>query len=54
MGRVPDWDEVHGWHEFVDNSWQGQYWCALCDCLRADHIPFDEWKAKRDAKQEIA
>lgn len=38
MGRVPDWDEVHGWHEF-EPGWQGPDWCRICDCLKSDHKP---------------
>ena len=39
MGRVPDWDEVWGWHEFEEGGMNAPDWCALCDCLRSDHTP---------------
>ena len=41
MGRVPNWDEIHGWHEFQEGGsvMGGEGWCALCDWLREDHTP---------------
>jgi hypothetical protein len=43
MVVIPAWDEYHGWHRFVEGSYN-EGWCALCDCLPDDHTPLPEGK----------
>ena len=47
MGRVPNWDEVHGWHEFAEGGsvMGGEGWCDLCDWPEDVHVPKEKYDA---------
>lgn len=47
MGIVPGPYDCHGWHPFASGNWNGEGWCALCDCGDWEHVPKEEYEARR-------
>jgi len=46
MGVVPGPYDVHGWHAFR-SGWQGESWCAECDCLGSRHVSEQEYESRK-------
>jgi hypothetical protein len=53
MGRVPAWDEYHGWHEYTPGHWADPQDCDVCGWGREEHISKQDYERFKEMSAEI-
>lgn len=54
MGVVPGPYDVYGWHPFQSGNWNGDAWCAACDCGDWEHVSEEEYNTRRPEFEQQA